>query len=131
MTEPRLIKFDKIGSEEDGFISVANYKKEVPFPINRVYWTYNTNDKINRGNHSHKCLQQVIVAVYGEIRIKFLDKKLKEYVFTLNDPSIGVVVPPGFWRELEFTNNAVLLCLASHEYDELDYIRDFNSFKNG
>ena len=41
------------------------------------------------------------------------------------------MIPKMYWREISFSQNAVLLCIASMPYDETDYIRDFNEFLNG
>ncbi|MFY0631078.1 MAG: WxcM-like domain-containing protein [Flavobacteriaceae bacterium] len=131
MTEqPHIIKFDQIGSSSLGYISVAEIEDQIPFDIKRVYWTYFTPNNVQRGFHAHKELFQVIVAVSGIIKFKLIDNEGKEEVYTLDDPSIGLFIPKKYWREISFSHNAVLLCLASEKYDENDYIRDFNDFKN-
>jgi dTDP-4-dehydrorhamnose 3,5-epimerase-like enzyme len=129
--KPHLIFFTPIGSNDIGFISVAEIKQVVPFDIKRVYWTYSTPQNINRGHHAHKKLEQIIVAVNGVIKIKFENAFGDIYHFTLEKPDAGIYVPPGFWREIEFSQDAVLLCLASENYNSEDYIRDYEQFKNG
>lgn len=64
---PYIINFDAFGASELGYISVAEYQNQIPFKINRVYWTYYTPNKVQRGFHAHKELEQVIVAVSGII----------------------------------------------------------------
>lgn len=130
--KPCIIEFDKIGSTELGYISVADeYDERVPFKIERAYWTYYTPNNVQRGYHAHKELEQVIIAVSGVINFKIIDKKGNELHFTLDDPSKGLYVPKLYWREISFSHNAVLLCLASKSYDEKDYIREFKEFING
>ncbi|MFK7797621.1 MAG: FdtA/QdtA family cupin domain-containing protein [Aureispira sp.] len=129
MTTPSLIQFDKIGTPNLGYISVAEIEHNIPFPIQRVYWTYFTPNHVERGNHAHKALEQVIVCVSGIIKFEFENSKGEVFKFTLDDPSKGVHVPPGYWRRMQFSHSAVLLCLASLLYDEADYIRDYNTFK--
>jgi dTDP-4-dehydrorhamnose 3,5-epimerase-like enzyme len=127
---PHIIDFCKIGSPELGYITVAEAQDSVPFSINRVYWTYFTPQDVIRGGHAHKKLQQVIFAVSGTIEFNTLDLEGNENTFILDSPSKGLYIPELIWRDIKFTHNAVLLCLASEHYDEKDYFRDFEEFKN-
>lgn len=128
-SQPYIIQFSPIGSIDIGFISVAEIKQIVPFEIKRVYWTYSTPQNINRGHHAHKKLEQIIIAVNGIIELKFENAQGKTYHFMLEKPDVGIYVPPGYWREIKFSHNAVLLCLASDYYNSEDYIRDYEQFK--
>lgn len=130
MKQPQLIAFNKIGDPSLGYISVAEQNDNIPFKIKRVYWTYFTPNHVKRGNHAHKQLQQVIVAVSGIIEFTLIDKKNKKQKFVLDNPDKGLYIPKGYWREIKFSHNAVLLCLASEKYDANDYIRDFEYFLN-
>tara|TARA_R110001632_G_scaffold133590_1_gene248134 strand:- start:5049 stop:5459 length:411 start_codon:yes stop_codon:yes gene_type:complete len=127
---PYIIEINSIGSSDLGYISVAEIDGNIPFEINRVYWTYYTPNNVQRGFHAHKELFQVIVAVSGVINFKLITQFGKETHYTLDDPSKGLFIPKMHWREISFSHNAVLLCLASEKYDESDYIRDFDSFLN-
>ncbi|WP_160137035.1 sugar 3,4-ketoisomerase [Chryseobacterium sp. c4a] len=127
---PHIIDFLKIGSPELGYITVAEAQKNVPFSINRVYWTYFTPQDVIRGGHAHKKLQQVIFAVSGTIEFNTQDLEGNEATFILDSPSKGLYIPELIWRDIKFSHNAVLLCLASELYDEDDYFRDFEDFKN-
>lgn len=127
---PHIIDFLKIGSPELGYITVAEAQKNVPFSINRVYWTYFTPQDVIRGGHAHKKLQQVIFAVSGTIEFNTQDLDGNEATFLLDTPSKGLYIPELIWRDIKFSHNAVLLCLASELYDEDDYFRDFEDFKN-
>jgi dTDP-4-dehydrorhamnose 3,5-epimerase-like enzyme len=126
---PRLISFPSIGSSSEGYISVAEVEKNIPFEIKRVYWTYFTPQNVIRGYHAHKALQQMIFAVSGRISFKTEDAEGKEETFILEEPKVGLYIPPLVWREITFSHNAVLLCLASCEYDESDYFRKYDDFK--
>ncbi|MDN3695197.1 FdtA/QdtA family cupin domain-containing protein [Chryseobacterium tructae] len=127
---PHIIDFLKIGSPELGYITVAEAQKNVPFSINRVYWTYFTPQDVIRGGHAHKKLQQVIFAVSGTIEFNTQDLEGNEATFILDSPSKGLYIPELIWRDIKFSHNAVLLCLASELYEEDDYFRDFEDFKN-
>ena len=126
--KPHIINLQKIGSPSSGYISVAEIENNIPFKIKRVYWTYFTPDEVNRGFHAHKELQQVIVAVSGLIKFNIKNNLGEELEFILDDPSKGLMIPKMYWREISFSHNAVLLCIASEIFDENDYIRNFKEF---
>ncbi|OWK74523.1 dTDP-6-deoxy-3,4-keto-hexulose isomerase [Flavobacteriaceae bacterium JJC] len=130
MDKPYLIEFSKIGSPQLGYITIAEKQKSIPFDIKRVYWTYYTPQDVVRGGHAHKKLQQVIFAVSGTITFNTEDLQGNRQTFVLDHPSKGLLVPHLIWRDIHFTHSAVLLCLASEYYDENDYFRDFEEFKN-
>ncbi len=124
--KPTLIKFQKIGDEDIGYISVAE-KESLPFVPKRFFWTYNVPEHVKRGGHAHKRLQEVIVAIVGRLDVKVWHKK-KEYFFELKDPNTGLYLPPLSWFEIKFYEGAVLFCAASEVYSEDDYSRDFDEF---
>ncbi|MCW1963410.1 sugar 3,4-ketoisomerase [Chryseobacterium viscerum] len=121
---------NKIGSPELGYITISEAQKDVPFDIKRVYWTYYTPQDVSRGGHAHKNLQQLIVAVAGTITFNTEDKDGKKEVFVLDSPNTGLYIPKLVWRDIKFSHSAVLLCLASELYDEDDYFRNYQDFKN-
>lgn len=128
---PKLINLNKIGSPNLGYISVLeNEDGIIPFEIKRVYWTYFTPNHVKRGAHAHKKLEQVIIAVSGIIDFELEDKQGNFYQFTLDTPNKALYIPKGYWRDIRFSHNAVLLCLASEKYDEKDYVRNYKEFKN-
>jgi hypothetical protein len=126
--KPHIIEFPRIGKSDLGYISIAEHEKNVPFHIKRVYWTYYTPQDVTRGGHAHKILEQVIFAVAGTITFNTENLAGEKSTFILDDPSKGLFIPKHIWRDIHFTHNAVLLCLASELYDESEYIRDYNDF---
>lgn len=128
----KLIEIDQIGDRR-GHISVVENNREVPFEVKRVYYLYDVPSGEERGGHAHKELQQLIVAVSGSFDI-VVDDGTKKETFSLNRPNKGLYFPAGLWREINnFSSGAICLVLASHTYDENDYIRgyqDFLSYKN-
>ena len=128
--KPYIIELEKIGSPSLGYITVAEYQKNIPFEIKRVYWTYFTPNEVLRGGHAHKKLNQVIFAVSGIITFTTEDLQGNKETFVLDTPNKGLFLPEKYWRDIQFSHNAVLLCLASEDYDELEYIRDYNEFKS-
>lgn len=127
--EPHIITFKEIGTPNLGYISVAEVADNIPFDIQRVYWTYFTPNHVERGNHAHIALQQVILSVAGIIHFELENVEGEVFKFTLDEPNKGLFVPPGYWRKMRFSHNAVLLCMASLPYDEKDYIRNYQIFK--
>ena len=126
--KPQIIKFSKIGSPNLGYISVAENSDNIPFEVKRVYWTYYTPQDVTRGGHAHYDLAQVIVAVSGTITFTTEDLKGNKREFILDSPDKGLYIPKMIWRDIKFSHNAVLLCMASEKYLESDYIRDYKTF---
>lgn len=122
-----LIELDK-HTHENGNISVVENQKDVPFDIQRVYYLYDIPGGEERGAHAHRELEQLIIAASGSFDVVLYDGNVKR-TFTLNRPFIGLHVVPGLWRELNnFSSGSICMVLASHKYDEKDYIRDLNEF---
>ncbi|MGV8947468.1 MAG: sugar 3,4-ketoisomerase [Lutibacter sp.] len=130
MNKPQIIQFNKIGSPNLGYISVGENHENIPFEIQRVYWTYFTPQDVTRGGHAHFELEQVIVAVSGIIKFSTEDLQGNKKIFILDSPEKGLYIPNKIWRDIKFSHNAVLLCLASEKYLESDYIRDYEIFLN-
>lgn len=126
--KPHIIQLDKIGAPALGYITIAENHKNIPFEIKRVYWTYFTPQDVTRGGHAHKALQQVIFAVSGTITFNTEDQKGNRQTFVLDEPTKGLYLPKLIWRDIQFSHNAVLLCLASEPYSEEDYFRDYEEF---
>lgn len=127
MNEPYLINFPKIGGSVQGYISVAE-KENLPFEVKRIYWTYFTPEDVQRGGHAHYELQQILVAVAGSItiNIELSNGDKKEYI--LDKPFLGLYIPKMSWRTMQYSHNAVQMCIASMPYEEKDYIRDYEIF---
>jgi len=130
MNKPYIIQLDKIGAPDLGYITVAESTNNIPFEIKRVYWTYFTPNDVLRGGHAHKDLQQIIFAVSGIINFTTETVNGEIQKFILDSPNKGLFIPKKIWRDIQFSHNAVLLCLASELYEKNDYIRDYDEFKN-
>lgn len=124
---PRLITFPKIGIPSLGYISVAE-NENLPFPVNRIYWTYFTPEDVERGGHAHYNLEQILIAVAGKITVGIELTNGQKFEFILDNPDRGLYIPKSAWRTLKYTHNAVQLCIASRAYEESDYIRDYDTF---
>tara|TARA_B100000749_G_C18332869_1_gene425729 strand:+ start:33 stop:431 length:399 start_codon:yes stop_codon:yes gene_type:complete len=123
----RLIDLPPLGDERGSLVAIeAN--KHIPFEVKRVYYIFGTQSGVSRGFHAHKNLQQLAVCVAGKCRMLLDDGVNKESVW-LDSPTKGLLIGNNVWREMhEFSNDCVLLVLASEYYDESDYIRDYSDF---
>lgn len=123
-----ILPLEKIHNRA-GNLTVVEGRKHLPFDVRRVYYLYDIPGGETRGGHGHKELFQFIVAAGGSFDV-LLDDGINKKVVTLNRPNYGLLVVPGIWRELlEFSSGSVCLVLASHKYDETDYIREYTQFK--
>lgn len=102
--------------------------KEIPFQVKRVYYMYDTLPGVRRGFHAHKSLQQILICIHGSCKI-LLDSGSEKSEVLLSNQHEGIYIANNIWREMyDFSEDAVLLVLASELYDERDYIRDYKQF---
>ncbi|GGO20017.1 sugar 3,4-ketoisomerase [Deinococcus humi] len=124
----RTIKLPKI-QDPRGNLTFIEGGQHIPFDIQRVYYLYDVPAGEMRGGHAHKELQQLVIAASGSFDV-ILDDGYKQQRYTLNRPNIGLFIPRLVWRELEnFSSGSVCLVMASLRYDEGDYYRDYQDFK--
>ncbi len=103
-------------------------KDTVPFEIKRVYYLYDVPSDAHRGGHAHKDLKQVLIALSGSFDVLLKDGVTAQTV-TLNKPDKGLLIHNNIWREMEnFSSGAVCLVIASNEFEESDYIREYDEF---
>lgn len=125
--ECNLIHLHQIGDRE-GHITVVNNNSEIPFETKRIFYLYDIPGGESRGAHAHKQCHQFLVAASGSFEVLLDDGHIKRQVL-LNRPDLGLHIPPGIWAsEINFASGSICLVLASHEYDEQDYIRDYDGY---
>ena len=123
----RIIELPKI-SDTRGNLSYIEGGRHIPFEIKRVYYLYDVPGGSDRGSHAHKNLHQFIVAMSGSFDV-VLDDGQEKKRYHLNRSYQGLYVCPMMWRYLDnFSSGAVCMVLASLQYDESDYIRDYSTF---
>lgn len=128
LTKPELITLPKF-SDPRGNLSVIEEDTQIPFQVQRVYWIYDVPGGERRGGHAFRDTEELIVALSGSFDVVLHDGK-KEMRFALNRSYYGVLVPKMIWRTLEnFSTNSLALIIASTDYKETDYIRNFGEFK--
>jgi len=123
----RLIDLPVI-SDPRGDLTFVEGERHVPFPIRRVYYLYNVPVDAERGGHAHKELEQVVFALSGSFRMK-IDDGASKSEYWLRDPRKGLYINRLIWREMDsFSQGAVCMVLASRQYEEADYFRDYAAF---
>ena len=122
----KIIDIPKINNAKGNIGVVEN--DTIPFDIKRVYYLFDVPSGAKRGGHAHKKLKQVILAISGSFDVVLKDGKSKE-IITLNRPDKGLLIENNIWRELEnFSSGSVCLVLASEEFSEADYIRNYKDY---
>ena len=125
--QPRVIELPKI-CDPRGNLTFAQTPDQVPFEIARTFWLYDVPADAERGGHSLKGTDQLLVALAGSLDVNLFDGYSWQRV-TLNRPYRALYIPAGLWRTLDnFTSGSVCLVLASEPYSEEEYIRDFDSY---
>jgi len=112
-----------------GNLSFIEEGSHVPFEIKRVYWIYDVPGGEHRGGHAFKQTDELIVALSGSFDLNLHDGTT-EYKYSLNRSYYGVIVPRMIWRMIDyFSTNALALIIASTDFSESDYIRNFEEFR--
>lgn len=125
--DPYIVAFNKIGEPALGYLSIAD-DANLPFKVQRVFWTYHTPESIVRGRHAHHVTEQLLVAVTGRIVVTTDNGKGQVQSFVLDEPNKGVYIPPHVWHTMQYSHTAVQMVLASTPYEATDYIRSFDEF---
>ena len=124
----KLLLFNQLGDER-GHLVVVEGHKDIPFDIKRVFYIYGSDPDIVRGKHANLKSEFVLINVAGTSKVK-VDDGNKVEVYNLDKPHTGIYLPKMVWKEMyNFSNDSVLLCLASEHYDPSEYIRDYDQFR--
>ncbi len=128
LISPQIVNLPKI-NDPRGNLSIIEQLKQIPFEIKRAHWIYDVPGGCDRGGHAYKMTQEFIVALSGSFDVE-LDDGAKKETFSLNRSYYGLYVPKGIWRTMtNFSTNSLALVLSSTEYDEKDYVSDYDEYK--
>lgn len=123
-----IINIKTFFNEENGNLSFFESKRDIPFDIKRVYYTYGVPTDVKRGMHAHKQLDQMLWCPYGSIELT-LDDGISRETLMLDSPDKGVLVYKGNWHDMFWRKEGSILCVvASDFYNEEDYIRNYDEF---
>jgi dTDP-4-dehydrorhamnose 3,5-epimerase-like enzyme len=123
-----IINEHKVLGDHRGKLVAIESDKDIPFEIKRVFHIYGTQANVPRGNHSHYKTKQYIFAINGRCKVT-LDDGEKTTIYELDQPNKGLFQAELVWGTMhDFSDDCVLLVLASEHYDETDYIREYKEF---
>lgn len=123
-----ILDFGAIGDER-GMLTICEGEQDIPFIPKRIFYIYRSGADVVRGKHANKITDFVLINVSGSSKVKIMDGRGNELVYSLNRPNTGIYIPHMVWKEMyDFSADSVLLCLASEHYDPNEYIRDYEAF---
>lgn len=122
-----IITFNDLGDDR-GKLVVIEGNQSIPFDIKRVFYIYDSNNDVIRGQHANKNSEFVLINVTGKSKVRITDGD-EEMVVELDKPMMGVYIPRMIWKDMyDFSSDSVLLVLASTHYDDREYIRDYDEY---
>ena len=128
MKDCKIVDLPKI-EDQRGNLTFIEEENHIPFKIKRVYWIYDVPGGQVRGGHAFMEQEEFIVALSGSLDVIVNNGKEKQ-TFSLNRSYYGLYIPNGLWRHMEnFSTNSVALVLSSTNFNEKDYIRDYDDFQ--
>lgn len=124
----QMIQFSERGDER-GKLVVVEGGIDIPFEVKRVFYIYGSDADVVRGQHANRKTEFVLINVAGTSKVRVCYQNGNECVFSLNKPHTGIYLPNMVWKDMyEFSEDSVLLVLASEHYDAEEYIRDYDEF---
>jgi dTDP-4-dehydrorhamnose 3,5-epimerase-like enzyme len=127
---PRLIEFASFGDASTGILTLAELAKDIPFEVERVFWTHVTPPDVIRGGHAHRRTQTVLLAVSGSIEVTTEMLSGRSETFVLDRADMGLHLPRLCWHTMKYSEQAVQLAFESEEYLPDDYIRSLEEFRS-
>ena len=124
----RIIEFKEYGDERGNLVVAEGDNIDVPFNIKRVFYMYGSDAEIIRGQHANRRTEFVLINVSGTSKVK-MDNGHETKIVELNKPRMGLYIETMVWKDMyDFSEDSVLLVLASEHYDGEEYIRDYDAF---
>lgn len=124
----KMITFPDLGDERGNLIVAEGNEKDIPFQIKRVFYMYGSDDTIVRGKHANKKTEFVMINVKGKSKVR-VDNGKESVVVELDKPCMGLYLKSMVWKEMyDFSEDSILLVLASEHYDGTEYIREYDDY---
>lgn len=122
-----IVQFDDLGDER-GKLVVIEGGQAIPFEIKRVFYIYDSDDTVIRGQHANRESEFVLINVAGNSKVRITDGE-EEIIVELDRPMTGVYIPKMIWKDMyDFSEDSILLVLASTHYDGTEYIRNYEEY---
>ncbi len=123
----RMIEFPQKGDDR-GHLVIVEGNQDIPFEIKRVFYIYGSDKDVIRGKHANYNTEFVLINVAGTSKVK-VDDGTEQKIFSLDRPHTGIFLPRMVWKDMyDFSEDSVLLVLASEHYDETEYIRSYPEY---
>ena len=124
----KLIDFADLGDERGNLVVIEGEGMDLPFDIKRVFYIYGSDSTVIRGQHANRETEFLLVNVSGSSKVR-VDNGDESAVIELNRPRMGLYLSSMLWKDMyDFSEDSVLLVLASRHYDEKEYIRDYGTY---
>lgn len=124
----RMLEFLQRGDER-GRLVVVEGMQDIPFDIKRIFYIYDSNTEVIRGQHANRKTEFVLINIAGKSKVKVKDGRGNEAVYSLDRPHTGIYLPRMVWKDMyDFSEDSILICLASEHYDPTEYIRDYDEY---
>ncbi len=124
----RLIEFSDLGDERGNLVVIEGEGMDIPFDIKRVFYIYGSDSTVVRGQHANRETEFLLVNVSGNSKVR-VDNGEESAVIELDRPRMGLYLSSMLWKDMyDFSEDSVLLVLASGHYDEKEYIRDYDTY---
>ena len=128
MDKVKMLEFPQRGDER-GHLVIVEGNQDIPFDIKRVFYIYGSDSDVVRGQHANRKTEFVLINVAGKSKVKVKDGQGNEAIYCLNRPHTGIYLPTMVWKDMyDFSEDSVLLVLASEHYDVSEYIRNYDDF---
>ena len=128
LKKPYMLDFPQHGDER-GWLVVVEEFNDVPFDIKRLFYIYGSEKNVIRGRHANRESEFVLINVAGSCKVKTTDGLGNEEIFVLDRPHRGIYIPKMIWKDMyDFSEDSILLCIASEVYDNAEYIRDYDAY---
>ena len=128
MNKVKMLEFPQRGDER-GHLVIVEGAKDIPFEIKRAFYIYGSDSDVIRGQHANRESEFVLINVAGKSKVRVKDGEGNEAIYCLNRPHTGVYLPTMVWKDMyDFSEDSVLLVLASTHYNASEYIRDYEEF---
>lgn len=124
----KMLEFSQKGDDR-GHLVIVEGEKDVPFEIKRVFYIYGSDKTVVRGLHANRKTEFVLINLAGSSKVRVKYPGGKEEIYELSRPHTGLYMPSMIWKEMyDFSEDSVLLVLASEHYDPDEYIRNYEDF---
>lgn len=123
----KIIELPEFGDDR-GNLVVIEGGMDIPFDIKRAFYIYGSDSTVVRGQHANLKTKFVLINVKGTSKVRVTDGS-EEVIISLDKPRMGLFLDTMVWKDMyEFSEDSVLLVLASEHYDGQEYIRDYDEF---